>query len=173
MGQQRKALPALPLFQKLNSLVSCTGCQRDLLPIPARQKGRCKEDEEAPLLHTQLLLCLHTETREKPPDGCLLPRTPVSVQVRAFVIDVEWQGQGIPLTIMQPLSDVSCYQHHPETSTTLVPRKISEVGCSTPVKGRTKLLYFNVFVQQRLWQKAKTYWRASDSEVLLWQLFFF
>lgn len=122
-GRTVKGLPALLLFQKQNSLLSCTDCQMDLLPVPVRREGRCKEEEEALLLHTQLLLCLHAETREKPPDWCLLPWTSLSVWVCTSVKDGEWQGQGLPLTITQSIGGMSFYEYHPETPITLTPRR--------------------------------------------------
>lgn len=88
-----------------------SGCQADLPPSPGRQKGRCKEEEEAeaPLLHTQLLLCLHAETRRSLQTSACYPGVSVSVWARTVVRDGEWQEQGIPLTTAQPLSDGYCY----------------------------------------------------------------
>lgn len=172
MGQQWKVLPALTLFQKLNSPCLLHRLSEGPATHPSETEGKVQgRGRGTPPTHTAAAL---SACRDKGEASRRVPATQnACVSTCAFVIDVEWQGQGIPLTIIQLLGDVSCHQHHPETSTTLVPRKISEVGCSTPVKGRTKLFYFNVFVQQRLWHKAKTYWRASDSEALLWQLLFF
>lgn len=78
------------------------------------------------LLHTQRLLCLPTETREKPPDWCLLPWASVSARACAFLKeDREQQGQGQALTTMLPLGGVSCYAHHWEPSITLGPARRS------------------------------------------------
>lgn len=129
-GEQWKAFPALPL----SSFPAQAAKQTCYPPQGDRREGARKGKRQL-LLHTQQLLCLPAETREKPPDWCLLPSASVSAQVSTFVKDREQQGQGQPLTITLPLGRVSCYENHWETSITPT-SKISKVELS---KGGTRL----------------------------------
>lgn len=128
------------------------GCQADLPPIPGRQKGRCKEEEEAeaPLLHTQLLLCLHTDTRRSLETSACYPDRLCQCE-RVLLLEIENDRNKAYFLQLHSLS-VMGIAINSEASIAQAQRQISEVGHSTPNTCSSNS-YFNVVAQQRLFTR--------------------
>lgn len=171
--QHWKALPALPLCLKLNSLLSCQAVRQTCHPAQGdRREGARKRKRQRHPSYTHSCCCVCTQRQGEA--SRLVPATRECLCQCERVLLLEMGNDRNKAYLLQLHSlSVMGTAINSEASIAQAQRQISKVGCSTPSTGRTMLFYLLLQHCSSTEAFYKTCWRASDSKIHLCKLLFF